>query len=550
MSTATVNLDLQQIIRSIPGYDPFAQAGDCTFDSEHAEYVIEFIETCCTFSQGEKAGRPFILERWQKAIVGNLFGWYRPDGRRRYREALIYVPRGSGKSELGAALICVALFLDDEPGSQIYSVAGKRDQTRFVFDPVKKMISHCPEMNALATLYKYSVVVGDKSYLTLSREGLTEHGGSTQFAVIDELHAQPDRELVDVIETSMIKRRQPMVVCLTTADFQRESICNEKHEYACKVRDGLIDDPAFLPVIYEAAATDDWRSPACWRRVNPNLGVSIAEEAIAKKCRKAENSPAFENTFKRLHLNMQTAQETAWLDQSVWDACSELPVFPEGCLCYGGLDLSSTSDFTAFVWTARSPSGEGEEDWYDVACRLWVPEDRIAELEQEGYPQYRTWQKQGLIRAIPGSVIEPGFIRAEIAELGKQYKFADIGYDKWSAWETATKLQDDCGLTMVEIIQGMKTLSEPTKKLERLLKAGKVRHGGHPVLSWMFSNVMIKSDENDNIRPVKPPHTATGKMSPKIDGIVALIMAVHRAMKQEAVPASPYETRGVRTIGG
>ncbi len=462
-------------------------------------------------------------------------------------------------SEFVAALVCDALFLNESPcpelwqesdNGQVCSAAAKRDQTKYVFDPVRKMIEACPEFMSRAELFKQSVVAGSKNYLTASKEGKTEHGATPLFYVIDELHAQDDRTLVDVIDTSMAKRDDSLLVYITTADFQRESICNEKLDLARKVRDNIIVDGALLPVIFEAAITDDWRSPDTWALANPNMGVSISQEAIAEQCRKAENSPAFENTFKRLHLNLQTAQETLWMDQTVWDACSDTPIFEKGCHCYGGMDLSSTSDFTAFAWTSRTPSGEGEEDWYDIGVRLWVPEARVAELEQAGYPQYRLWQKAGLLIAIPSKVIELGFVRAEIVKLGKEYNFVDIGYDKWSAWETAGMLQDDHGLTMVEISQGMKGLNESMKKLERLLKAGKIRHGGHPVLSWMFSNVMVKSDENDNIRPVKPPHTVTGKMTPKIDGIVALIMAIHRAMKQEAIPASPYATRGVRTIGG
>ncbi len=192
---AITNRQLDKIIQELPGYDPVKTRGDCTFNHQAARDAIDFIQECCTFTQGAKAGEPFILETWQKAIVANLWGWRRPDGTRRYREVLLFIGRGNGKSELAAAIICAVLFLDEEPGAQLYSAAAKRDQTHFIFDPVRKMIQACPEMKDQATVYKNSIVVRDRVYKTISREATSEHGGSTHFAVVDELHAQPDRDL-------------------------------------------------------------------------------------------------------------------------------------------------------------------------------------------------------------------------------------------------------------------------------------------------------------------------------------------------------------------
>ncbi len=298
---AITNKRLDQIIQQLPGgYDPVATRGDCHFDYQAARTAIEFIEECCTFTQGAKAGEPFILEMWEKAIVGNVFGWKRPDGARRFREVLLFVARGNGKSELAAAIICAVLFLDEEPGAQCYSAAAKRDQTHFVFDPVRKMILACPEMKEQATVFKNSIVVKDRVYKCISREATSEHGGSTHFAVVDELHAQPDRDLVDVLYTSTIKRDNPLILYVTTSDFERPgSICNEKHDYGCKVRDGILQDASFLPAIFEAQLEDDWQAPATWRKANPNLGVSIKEADLAKLCQKAKDIPGFLNTFLR-----------------------------------------------------------------------------------------------------------------------------------------------------------------------------------------------------------------------------------------------------------
>ena len=233
---------------------------------------------------------------------------------------MLFVARGNGKSELAAAIICAVLFLDEEPGAQLYSAASKRDQTHFIFDPVRKMIQACPEMKEQATVFKNSIVVKDRVYKCISREATSEHGGSTHFAVVDELHAQPDRDLVDVLYTSTIKRDNPLILYVTTSDFERPgSICNEKHEYGCKVRDGILPDSSFLPAIFEAALTDDWQTPATWRKANPNLGVSIRESDLGKLCQKAKDIPGFLNTFLRLHLNVRTQSDVRWLSVEQWD---------------------------------------------------------------------------------------------------------------------------------------------------------------------------------------------------------------------------------------
>lgn len=391
-------IDLTELIGILPGYDPYAQAGDCHFDEAIARHHVEFVETCCTFSQGARTGQPFILEDWEKAIIANLHGWRKPDGRRRYRNAFVFVGRGNGKSELAAAEICDALFLDHEPGAQIYSAAGKRDQTRFVFDPVKKMILACPQMRTRAKIYKHAIVVGDRSYRSISREATTEHGGSTQFVVVDELHSHADRALLDVLETSMVKRRDPMMICLSTSDFEREdSPCNQLHDYACKVRDNLIVDPAFLPAIYQAEQEDDWTDPEVWRKANPNLGVTIEEAALAELCEKAKHQPEFECEFKRLHLNIRTAQAVRVLPIEKWDTCrGELPDL-RGRRGWGGLDIGSTSDLTAFCAAFAGDPGRIILDFI-----FWVPEKAVQNRVQRGQTEYAVWASQGWIRVTPG----------------------------------------------------------------------------------------------------------------------------------------------------
>lgn len=515
---------IETIIRELPGFDPFATKGDCYFDHKQAIIAIQFIEECCTFTQGEKGGQPFVLERWQKAIVGNLFGWKRPDQTRRFREALLFLGRGNGKSELAAAIICYVLFMDNEPGSQLYSAASKRDQTHFIFDPVRKMIRACPQMNERASIYKNSIVVGDCAYKCISREATSEHGGSTHFAVIDELHAQPDRDLVDVLYTSTIKRRNPLLLYVSTSDFDRPgSICNEKHDYACKVRDGIIDDPSFLPAIFEAKLEDDWKSPDTWEKANPNMGVSIRREDLAKLAKKAEDIPGFLNTFLRLHLNVRTQSDVRWLSLDQWDAFDEEIAAEdfEGQECFTGLDLSTTTDLSAFVMVFPREEPKG----YDVLCRFWVPEENAQKREQRDRVPYLQWIREGWITATPGNSIDYDCIRSDINELQTRYNIRMIAADRWNATQLIGQLDQD-GFEIVAFGQGYKDMSPAAKELERSIVAGEVCAGKNPVLRWMIGNVSIESDSAGNIKPSKR------KSTERIDGVVALTMGVALATRQ------------------
>jgi phage terminase large subunit-like protein len=530
------NAQLDKIIMLLPGYDPVATAEGCRFDYDAARLYIDFIEECCTFTQGARTGQLFVMEDWERAIVANLFGWKRPDGSRRYRECLLFVARGNGKSELAAAIICAVLYLDEEPGAQLYSAASKRDQTHFIFNPCKTMIRACPQMNDRAQIFKNSIVVGDRSYKCISREATSEHGGSTHFAVIDELHAQPDRDLVDVLYTSTIKRSNPIILYVTTSDFDRPgSICNEKHDYACKVRDGVLPDVAFLPAIFEAEITDDWTDPETWRKANPNLGVSIRREDLAKLCQKAQDVPSFLNTFKRLHLNIRTETAVCWLPMETWDACPGLARWDEfeGQECYCGLDLSTTTDISAFAMVFPQDAGR-----YAVLCRFWIPEENAHQREKRDRVPYQTWARQGWITTTPGNSIDYDVIRRDIGELGKRFNIREIAADRWNSTQLIQQLEGD-GFTIFAFGQGFKDMTSPTKELERLILAGALDHGGNPVLRWMASNVSVEQDAAGNMKPSKK------KSTERIDGIVATIMGLARATIAPGEGVSIYETRGI-----
>ena len=521
-----------------------ASSGDgFWFDESAAEMAAEFFSRYLTHVKGEWAGQPLDLSEWQKdRIIHPLFGCKRPDGTRRYRTAYIEIPRKNAKSTMCAGIALLLLFADKEPGAEIYSAAADREQAAIVFDAAKQMVEASPELRKRCEIYRRSIVIPatGSSYKVLSADAFTKHGLNAHGIIFDELHAQPNRELWDVLKTSTGARRQPLVVAITTAGYDRHSICWEQHDYAEKVRDGVIQDTSFLPVIYAAGPEDDWKNPETWAKANPGLGISIKPEYLAQEAKRAAEVAAYENTFKRLHLNIWTEQSERWLALDKWDACGEGIVNPdelEGRFCYAGLDLASTTDIAAFVMVFPHEDGLSS-----VLARFWVPEEGIRKRAHRDRVPYDLWAKQGHITPTEGDVIDYDQIRADIAELAKLYNIREIAFDRWGAAQISTQLQGD-GLTVVPMGQGFASMSPPTKELEKLILGRQLRHGGNPVLRWMASNVAVKQDPAGNLKPAKD------KSAERIDGIVALIMAIDRASRHEAADGeSVYDTRGVLTL--
>ncbi len=527
-----------RIIQQIPGYDPVATAAPGEwFDPKAAQLALDFFPECLTHIKGALAGQPFELEPWQAAPIANMFGWKRADGTRRYRTVLILIARKNGKTTTAAGIVNYVLFCDNEPGAEIYSAAADREQAHLVFEPAAGMVRNDDMLRARAIIYTKSIVLKDYSaaYRTISADAHTKHGYNTHCAVIDELHAQPNRDLVDVLTTSTGSRRQPLIIYITTSDFDRESICNETCDYAAKVRDGIIPDSSFLPVIYEASLDDDWTKRKTWAKANPNLGVSVSTEYIKAQCQKAQEIPAYENTFKRLHLNIRTEQAVRWLPlEKGWDRCAD-PVDPEalkGEPCFAGLDMASTTDVAALVLYFPSAG-------HAVLPFFWIPEEGAHARERRDRVPYVTWAREGHINLTEGNVIDYDRIRARINELGEIYHIREIAIDRWNSTQLQTQLAGD-GFEIVPFGQGFASMSSPSKELEKLILSNSLRHGGNPVLRWMASNVAVETDAAANIKPSKKRSTE------KIDGIVALVMAIGRAqVDQGDDSASVYAERGL-----
>lgn len=513
---------------------------DFWFDKKAADLAVAFFERLLVHSKGEWAGQPFGLQGWQRDdIIRPLFGWKRADGSRRYRTCYIEIPRKNGKSTLSAGLALYLLFADGEAGAEVYSAAADRDQARIVFDQAKSMIEASPALSKFSKVYRNAITTPKSagSYRVLSADAYTKHGLNAHGIVFDELHAQPSRDLWDVLNTSTGARRQPLMIMITTAGYDRESICWEQHEYAVRVLDGTIDDPSYFAYIAGASDDDDWTDPVTWAKANPGLGVTIKLDYLEGECRRAQNSPAYQNTFRRLHLNQWTSQDERWLDMAAWDACgAELPDL-SGRECYGGLDLATTTDLAAFV-LVFPPEADGEPYW--VLPKFWIPGDNMVERERRDRVPYGAWARDGLIHATPGNVIDYSHILQTVIAMREEYDIREIAFDRWGATLISQQLMD-AGLEMVQFGQGYASMSAPTKELYKMILSGEIAHGGNRVLRWMADNVVVRQDPAGNLKPDK------GRSRERIDGIVATIMGLDRAVRHTD-GTSVYESRGLFTL--
>ena len=511
------------------------------FDIEAADRVRTFFRTFLRHSKGQWANQPFELLPWQwEDVIAPLFGWLRPDGTRRYRRSYIEVPKKNGKSTLFAGLSLYLLAGDREPGAEIYSAAVDRDQASIVFNEAANMIESSPELSQrLQVIRSTKRIVFQRTrsvYRALSADVPAKEGLNAQAVLIDELHAQKTRDLWDTLRYAGASRRQPLHLSITTAGFDRHSICWEQHQYAQAVLEGTAEDLSFFPYIQGADLEADWTDEKVWRQANPSFGVTIDPTQFAEDCAEAQQSPAKENSFRRYRLNQWTEQDVRWINLEKWDACAgEFPDL-KGQTCYAGLDLSSTTDLSALVLVFPL-----EEQFY-VVPHFWVPEEGARQRERRDRVPYRHWIRQGHITATPGEVIDYDRIRATINDLQRRYRIQEIAIDRWNATQLAVQLDAD-GFEVMAFGQGYASMNAPTKKLEELILSRQLVHGNHPVLRWMAGHVSLETDAADNWKPSKKTS------GDRIDGIVALIMALDLATTH-APKQSVYETRGILTLPG
>ena len=555
-----ISAEWRETITALPGFDPFAQAGDCVFDEEWAELACSFFPEVLRHCKGPLAGKPFHLEQWERALVGNLWGWRRPDGTRRFRTVFLYVGKKNGKTSLSAGLLLFGMTADSGPGSDCYSAAAARDQAALVFDHVQGMIRQDRDLAARYKVFGGASGTGHRavtdegrgiSYKCLSADVNTTEGIFVHIAVIDELHCHKSPKLASILERSSAADGEPLVVFTTTADYDRESVCNSKLEYAKGVRDGRIDDPDLLPVIYEATEQDDWTDPAVWRKANPNFGVTIPESYFRRQVALCKEQPSELFEFLRLHLNVRTRRRNQWLELQVWREGSDVTDAVAwrkkaletlaGTQCWAGLDLALTNDMTAFSILFAPQTAGGKPT---IIPWFWIPENGAWRNDRANANLYDDWIRRGFVRLCGGDVTDYEKIKNDIVKLTKKYPVSTLGIDPYKANQMSSQLFNDHGLPVEMYRQNYQNLNAPTKEFERLVMGRMIEHGKNPVLDWMVGNAAITEDIKGNVMVVKPE-----KNSPlKIDGIVASIMALGVSMANAPEGESVYEQRGLLEV--
>jgi len=512
------------------------------YDKEKADRAVKFIENLC-HTKGKWAGKRFWLLPWQEQLIRDIFGIVKADGYRQFRTAFVEICKKVGKSELAAAIALYLLYADNEPSAEVYGAAADRQQASIVFDVARQMVEMSPALlkrSKIMGATKRIVNYGNAGYYqVLSAEVGGKHGFSVSGLVFDEIHTQPNRQLYDVLtKGSSDARQNPLHFIITTAGTDRHSIAYELHTKAIDILEGRRVDPTFYPVVYGLKDDEDWEDEANWYKVNPSLGYTVDIERLRDAYREAKQNPADEITFRWLRMNQWVSSTTAWIPDQIYQRGNEEIDLKslEGRDCYGGLDLSSTGDITAFVLMFPP---RNDEEKYILLPFFWVPEETIPQRVKANSVPYDVWERQGYLMSTEGNVIHYDFIEKFIEELGEKYHILELAFDRWGATQMVQDLEG-MGFTVVPFGQGYSSMSAPTKEFYKILMEGNMVHGGHPVLRWMAGNVVIDTDPAGNIKVTK------ARSKEKIDGIVAAIMALDRCIRNQVQPqGSVYDERGL-----
>ncbi|HHW13483.1 MAG TPA: terminase large subunit [Firmicutes bacterium] len=503
------------------------------FDQAKAERAFKFFGFC-RHVKGMLAGKPIELQDWQKFIVGSIFGWvHRDTGLRRFRKAYVQVGRKNGKSTILSGIGLYMLMADGEWGAEVYATATKHDQARIVYDAARIMASRSPDLLKRLEPGKAETIhpATESKFMPLSKDTKSLDGLNPHLGIIDEYHAHQTSEMYDVIVSGMGQRSQPLLFVITTAGFDLASPCYEEYTYCCKLMDGILENEQYFAYIAQLDAEDSPQDESAWVKANPLLASTDEGMAyLRSELQAALDVPSKMRNFLTKNLNQWVDQkEDGYMPMEKWRACKgEIPDI-RGRECYIGVDLSAKIDLTSVGFEFPLENGG-----FVVLSHSFMPEETVAQKRKTDKVPYDAWIRQGFITETPGAVVDYQFIRQYIKDQVAEHGWVvrEVCVDPWNATQFAQDLQTD-GFTVVEIIQGIRTLSEPTKHFREMALAGKIVHDGNPVLNWAMSNAVTRQDHNQNIMLDKQ------KARDRIDPVAALINAHVRAMLKQT--RSVYE---------
>ena len=499
---------------------------DIQFDIDEGERWCKFYYML-RLSIGKKAGVRFVLEDWQTFLIMNIYGW-KKNGVRRFRNVYIEIARKNGKSTLVSGMALGAMTIDRESAPQVYSAATKSEQARIIFDEAKRMVKQCKPLSEKLTIFKDAVVneSNSGSFKPLASDAKTLDGLNVHFAAIDEIHAHKTSEVIDLLDTAKGSRSQPLIVEITTAGSNRNTICFKHHEFTKKILEGVLENDAWFGVIYSIDDGDDWKDPVNWQKANPNLGVSFEPDELQKQFEKAVQMPSFLNSFLRLHMNQWTGSITRWISDEAWMSCYE--DYNEDDLrgqeCIAACDLASVGDTNSITLVFRC-----EDEKIRMLNYIFIPEEtknKKYELDSIDFPE---WVRNGDVIQFTTKSRDDEAIIMKLLEIKQKFKLKSIVFDRWQSEDIVHQLES-IGVDCVGFGQGYKDMSYPTKKLEEFVMNGILKHNGNPCFRWQISNIMISRDAADNIKIDK------AKSSEKVDGPVSLVMALGGLLNDERQP--------------
>lgn len=501
------------------------------FDENAAARVFRFFNYCRHY-QGEWAGHPIRLEPWQCFIVANVYGWQLDNGTRRFRMVYEEIPRKNGKTTKLGGIGLYGLHGDGEPGPKVYSAATKRDQAKELFESSKAMVLQSPELKKLTKVFQghLSSPRHFGRFEPLSADAKSMDGLNVHYGLVDELHAHPTPQVWDVIKSARGARRQPLQWAITTAGFNRNGICYELRDYACKVLEGVVEDDAFFTIIYTIDDGDQFDDPVAWQKANPNFGVSVSPKDLEDQCRMAMAMPTELTEFLTKRLNVWTYGESKWMNMEAWKECQvefdalapwgEDDCELDGETCFGGLDLASVEDLTALYLVFAMPGGRKR-----VIGRAYLPQEKLEQRLAKGNNFFEQWRTSGFLTVTPGAVTDYEYIKEDIRRACSRFHVQEIAYDRFNSSQLVNDLMEE-EVPMVAMGQGFASMNAPMKELQRIVLTRQLEHND-PLLTWAVSNLVADQNPAGDIKPNK------SKVSEKIDPAVAVIMALGRQMVQE-----------------
>lgn len=531
------------------------------FCKKSAQKAIDFFHIFLKHSKGKWAGEPFILEPWQQFIVWNIFGWKigNKNGPRRFRIIYLEISRKNGKSTFLAGIGLYCFICDKEAGAECYAAATKEKQAKIVHGEAIRMVKKSPNLKKKVQIFRNNLSIDetDSKFEPLGRDSDTQDGLNVHCSIIDELHAHKTRDMWDVLETATGSREQPLQIAITTAGFERTSICYEQHEYLEKIlkdvgSENPYDDDTYFGMIYTIDENDDWSDEKVWIKANPNLNVSIYIDDLQRKAKKAKEIVSAVNNFLRKHLDVWVNQFSRFVDMNLWNEnfannIDERKYY--GKQCYGGLDLSSVSDITAFVLLFPDIN---DDERLDIIARFWCPESRLTSKDNRYRNFYEAWEREGWLKTTPGDAIDYEYVKKQIIKDAGKFNLANMGVDRlFQGYQLSMELSSELGTRLIKgqkqdrvvaVGMGYKTMAPAMREFESRLLKRKLNHGNHPILRWMADNLAVSEDAAGNKKPDK------ANSQGKIDGIVSLLIAIDRLQREESYSGSIYEKKGLKVV--